>query len=149
VTNGTGAGQGQPAPQPAQPAQPAQSQQVSPEEQKHNDRLGLRVMLWAGQIVVVLVYAYSVLAMITIAFRFFLLLFGASPNSEFSNWIYTVSARFMEPFSGMITVSEPTSGAYVDVSALFAIAAYAVMAWLVHMLYEWIRHQLWKAEHGQ
>jgi hypothetical protein len=122
------------------------SQQMSSPEQEQNDRLGLRILLWTGKIVVGLVYVYTVLAMITIAFRFFLMMFGASPEAAFSDWIYTVSGRFMEPFQGMISIANPVGSSYIDVAALFAIAAYAIVAWLVHMLYEWIRHQLWKAE---
>jgi hypothetical protein len=89
-------------------------------------------------------------AIITITFAFFLLLFGASADASFSAWTYETAAGFMGPFQGMF---EPfplnTGGSYFATSALFAIAAYAVLAWLVHMLYEWIRHQLWKAQHGK
>ena len=149
MANGTDTGQGQGA-QPAQPAQPTQQAQPSAAEQKHNDRLGLRVLLWTGKIVVAIVYIYAVAAMITIAFGFFLLLFGASPDASFSGWIYTTAAGFMEPFSGMFSPTQWGDGAgTISIAALFAIAAYAVLAWLVHMLYESIRHQLWKAEHGQ
>ena len=115
---------------------------------QESDHLGKRILLWTGKIVVAIVYIYCMLGIIVLAFRFFLLLFGASPDADFSNWIYTVSARFMEPFAGMIEIAQPAGGSYIDVSALFAIAAYAVIAWLVHMLYEWVNHRLWVAQHS-
>jgi hypothetical protein len=162
VADETGTGQGQtPQPQqPAQPAQPAQTyqpsqppqqyQQPAAQPEKESDHLGRRVLLWTGRIVVALVYIYCVAAIIFISFGFFLLLFGASPDASFSGWIYGVAADFMEPFRGMF--SETTfneAGGTFSVSALFAIAAYAVVAWLVHMAYDWIRHRLWMVEHGK
>ena len=147
MTNGTDTGPNQPPAQPAQPAQP-QYAQPSAEEQKHNDRLGLRILLGVGKVVVAIIYVYCVAAIIVIAFGFFLLLFGASKDASFSNWIYNTAAGFMEPFAGMFTDTELSgAGGAFSVAALFAIAAYAVAAWLVHMLYEWIRHQMWKAQH--
>lgn len=160
MTNGANTGQNQtpspPPAQPTQPAQPAQQQYAQPaqpaqptaDEQKHNDRLGLRILLGVGKVVVAIMYVYCVAAIIFIAFGFFLLLFGASPDASFSNWIYSAASGFMEPFAGMFSDTELSgAGGAFSVAALFAIAAYAVAAWLVHMLYEWIRHQMWKAQH--
>ena len=143
----TGMGQGA---QQGQAPQPAPQQQYQQPQEEQGDHLGRRVLLWTGRIVVALVYIYCMAAIIFITFGFFLLLFGASPDAAFSGWVYEIAADFMEPFRGMFTdTTFNEAGGTFSVSALFAIAAYAVVAWLVHMLYDWIRHRLWLVEHGR
>jgi hypothetical protein len=143
---------GQPA-QPAQPVQPAQPaqpaaqptqtyQQPAPPQEPPRNK-GLEFALNIGKVIVWLVYAYVIFAIIILGFAFFLLLFGANPEAGFAQWIYETALRFMEPFAGLF---EPrpvssTTGSMFDPSFLFAIVVYALLAWLIHMVYEWLRHK--------
>jgi hypothetical protein len=132
----------QPAPQPTQPAQQQTYQQpAQPQEPPRNK--GLEFALNVGKVIVWLVYAYVIFAIIVLAFAFFLLLFGANPEAGFAEWIYTTALRFMEPFAGLFepTAVNSTTGSVFDVSFLFAIVVYALLAWLIHMVYEWLRHK--------
>ena len=83
----------------------------------------LRAIVW-------IVYALAVAAVIVLAFAFFLLMFNASTNAPFVAFVYKTAARFSEPFVGMIKPTKLTNGGQISWSALFAIAAYAVLAWL-------------------
>lgn len=88
---------------------------------------GLRVVkaiVWA-------IYAIAIFAVIVIAFGFFLLLFGASSKAGFAEFIYSWSVAFSGPFQGMISSTKLGSGGEISWSALFAIAAYSVAAWLL------------------
>jgi len=104
---------------------------------------GLEFALNVGKVIVWLVYAYVIFAIIVLAFAFFLLLFGANPDAGFAEWIYDVALRFMEPFAGLFTPAAvgANEGGTFDVSFLFAIVVYALLAWVIHMIYEWLRHK--------
>jgi len=78
-----------------------------------------------------IVYALATAAIIIIAFAFFLLLFDASTEAGFAEFIYNWGSRFAEPFAGMIEPVEFSGGGILSWSALIAIAAYAVLASLV------------------
>lgn len=83
-----------------------------------------------------LVYAVVTFAIIVIAFGFFLLMFGAKPTG-FAETIYTVGSDFMNPFKGMIPPTTLENGGAISWNALFAIAAYAVLAAIMGSLVRW------------
>jgi len=84
----------------------------------------LKALVWV-------VYAVATAASIVLAFAFFLLMFGASTEAGFAEFIYTAAARFAEPFVGMVEPTELSNGGIVSWSALFAIVAYLVLAAIV------------------
>jgi hypothetical protein len=81
--------------------------------------------------VVWIVYAIATAAVIIIGFAFFLLIFNASTEAGFAEFIYNTGSRFAEPFAGMIEPVELSGGGVLSWSALIAMAAYAVLAALV------------------
>ena len=69
---------------------------------------------------------------ILLGFRLFLKLFGANPNSGFTDFIYTVSGPFTAPFRGIF--STPTTEGDIttsvfETSTLIAMIVYAIVAW--------------------
>jgi len=120
----------------------ASDEQVRAGQPQDQDRSrGLEFALTVGKVIVWLLYAYVIFAIIILGFAFFLLVFGADPQVGFASFIYDTGARFMEPFAGLFSPSQTGAGGggYFDPSFLFAIVAYAVLAWAVHMAYEWLR----------
>jgi hypothetical protein len=62
------------------------------------------------------------------ALRFVLKLIGANPSSPIAMFIYGFTGLFLFPFSGL--TGTPTLGNMVlEVSTLFAMAIYALLAW--------------------
>jgi len=84
----------------------------------------LKALVWV-------VYALATAAAIVLAFAFFLLMFGASTEAGFAEFIYTTAAKFAGPFVGMVEPTELTNGGIVSWSMLFAIVAYLVLAAIV------------------
>jgi len=65
-----------------------------------------------------------------IALRIGLLLIGANPGSPIVALIYGITSLFLFPFAGLI--GSPTYGNMVlELSSLFAMAIYALIAWVV------------------
>ena len=69
---------------------------------------------------------------VLLAFRFFLKLLGANPNSGFTEFVYSVSGPLSAPFRGIF--STPTTEGDIttsvfETSTLIAMLVYAVLAW--------------------
>lgn len=63
-----------------------------------------------------------------IALRIGLMLIGANPDSPIVALIYGFTHLFLFPFAGL--VGSPTAGNFVlDISAMFAMLVYALVAW--------------------
>lgn len=82
-----------------------------------------------GKILTYAMYALVIFAEIVLVFRVFLLAFSANPDSGFTRFIYNTSADFLEPFRGIFPPRPVGETGYLDVSALFAIIVYALIAW--------------------
>ena len=95
------------------------------------------------------VYAILTFACIVLAFGFALLLAGADPDVGFADFIYNSASRFMDPFRGLVEPTELSNGRFVAWSALFAIAAYVVVMWVVSLVAGWARRKLWLAKKEQ
>jgi len=63
--------------------------------------------------------------------RFGLELFGASSSSSFVAWVYNTSAVFIGPFIGAFPGIYFTPNAFIDVVAVLAMIAYAIIGWLL------------------
>ncbi len=84
-------------------------------------------------IIYFLVGALEVLLLI----RFLLRLFGANPENQFAQVIYSFSAPFVAPFSTLFI--SPTFGTSVfDINLLVAMIVYALLGWLVGRLIQLI-----------
>jgi uncharacterized protein YggT (Ycf19 family) len=79
-----------------------------------------------------LVYAYFVLAVIILVLEFFLLLFNASPDASFTEWVYRSADRVLEPFRGIFPSHTVDNGSVIDFAVLFAIIMYGILAMVLN-----------------
>lgn len=86
-------------------------------------------ILSVGKVLTYAMYALVIFAEIVLVFRVFLLAASASTTSSFVNFIYRTSADFLEPFRGIFPPRPVGETGYLDVSALFAIIVYGLIAW--------------------
>lgn len=84
-----------------------------------------RLVKWS-QIIALIFFVLEV----AIAFRVGLKLIAANPASLFANFVYQMTELFLAPFAGL-TVSPTAEGAVLEIPALIAMAAYAVLYWLI------------------
>lgn len=71
-----------------------------------------------------------------LAVRIVLELLGASASAPFIAWLYGASGGLVAPFSGAFPSLNLGNGYLIDLSAIFAMIVYAVIAWLVIRLFE-------------
>jgi uncharacterized protein YggT (Ycf19 family) len=95
-------------------------------------------LLRAAKAVVVLVYAFVLIDLVMLTLGFFLRLFGASTDAEFTRWVYRNVERIMEPFRGMFPSHAVSDQSVLDVSLLFAMIVYAIAGIALHALVEWL-----------
>jgi hypothetical protein len=94
--------------------------------------------------VVWVVYALATAAVVIMAFGFFLLLFGASVEAGFAQFIYKWGLIFSAPFQGMIEPVQLENGGVISWSALIAMAAYAVLAGLIGSVLNSISRRIYR-----
>jgi uncharacterized membrane protein YvlD (DUF360 family) len=91
-----------------------------------------RVLTWV-------VYAFVIVAVILLTMAFFLLLFGASTDAEFTQWVYRSAGRVLQPFRGIFpSTSLGENGSVLDFAVLFAIIMYGIFALVVSALVSWL-----------
>lgn len=100
-------------------------------------------ILRAGRVIVLVIYAILMAYVIILTIAFFLQLFGASPTASFVDWIYTATARIMQPFRGMFPVQQVSGKAVFNGSLLFAIIIYYLVALLAHALVDWLSYRIY------
>ena len=89
-----------------------------------------------------LIYAYFVLAVIILVLEFFLLLFNASTDAAFTEWVYRSGDRVLEPFRGIFPAHTVGEGSVVDFAVLFAIIVYGILAMVFHSLVAWLDRKI-------
>src|SRR5512143_661478 len=97
--------------------------EITPEELALRRRQ--RLVKWS-QIIALIFFVLEV----AIAFRVGLKLIAANPASPFAHFVYQMTELFLAPFAGL-TNSPAAEGAVLEIPALIAMAAYAVLYWLV------------------
>ncbi len=80
------------------------------------------------------VYAYLLLEVIVLTLAFFLLLFNASTDADFTQWVYRSADRALEPFRGIFPSATADNGSVLDFAVLFAIIVYGILAMLAQSL---------------
>jgi len=95
-----------------------------------------------ARVLVYLVYGLAVASLVILLIAFFLKLFSASESAPFVQWIYRSTDRIMQPFRGIFPSVEGESGSVLDVSLLFAMLMYGLLAMGVHALIEWINGKI-------
>ena len=103
--------------------QPLPVPEITPAELELRRRQ--RLVKWS-QIIALIFFVLEV----AIAFRVGLKLIAANPASPFANFVYQLTELFLVPFAGLMN-SPTAEGAVLEIPALIAMAAYAVLYWLV------------------
>jgi hypothetical protein len=75
------------------------------------------------------------LIMILLGLRFVFRLFGANPDSAFTQWLYGTSGELMDPFRGIFPTPTTSQGFVLDLPALVALIIYALVAALLVYLF--------------
>lgn len=93
-------------------------------------------------ILIFLVNGLVGLAEALLGLRFFLKLLGASDTAPFVLWVYETSGSLLEPFSGMFP--SPSLGRFfvLEFTTIFAMIVYAVSAFFVNKLIEFVYRQI-------
>lgn len=99
-------------------------------------------LLRAAKAFVVFVYVVVLVELVLLVLGFFLQLFGASTDAEFTRWVYRNVDRIMEPFRGMFPSQALTDQSVLDVSLLFAMIVYALVGIGVHALVTWLTSRI-------
>lgn len=90
--------------------------------------------LRVGRVLVWLVYAFFVLAVVILTITFFLLLFNASTEAPFTQWMYRSASRLLQPFRAIFPSFEGGNGSVFDAAVVFAILMYGIFAMFVHWI---------------
>ena len=102
----------------------------------------LRVFSW-------LLYAWVIVGIVALSMRVFLILFGANPEAGFSALVLRVAEPYLQPFRDIFPPRPAGETGYFDVSALFAIIIYGLLAGLVSAAIEAIRRATIRSEQQQ
>ncbi len=100
-----------------------------------------RTTLVIARVVSYVAYAWVVVSLMILAFGFLLQLFAANPDAGFTEWVYRHLADTMEPFRGIFPQAQIGEGATLDVSILFAMFVYSLVALGVRSLIDWLTYR--------
>jgi uncharacterized protein YggT (Ycf19 family) len=97
---------------------------------------------WISRAIILFVYAFAIACIVILAMAFFLQLFNANTTAPFVDWVYRAARRIMQPFRGIFPSVEGEQGSVFDVSMLFAIFMYGLLALGAHGLIDWIDRKI-------
>jgi uncharacterized protein YggT (Ycf19 family) len=107
------------------------------------DRTSGRItLIRVGRAIVYLVYALAITSVVILTIAFFLRLFAASTDAPFTEWVYRSADRIMQPFRGIFPPVKGSGESVLDVSVLFGMLMYGLLAMVVHSLIDWINRRL-------
>lgn len=95
-------------------------------------------LMQIARVLTYLVYAWVIVSLVILIFGFFLLLFGANPDAAFAAWVYRGLERVMAPFRGIFEPVRLDGRSVLDVSVLFAMIVYGIVAMVLHGLIGWL-----------
>jgi uncharacterized protein YggT (Ycf19 family) len=107
-----------------------------------------RMVLRLARVVVTFVYVVVAACVAFLVTGFILRLFGASTDAAFTRWVYRNVDRIMEPFRGIFPTHAVSDQSVLDVSLLFAIIVYALVAMGLHALVAWLARAAARADAG-
>lgn len=102
-----------------------------------------------SKIVGYVLYAWVLIGVISLTMRVFLLLFSANPDTPFVEFIYNLSADYLNPFRGIFPAKTVGDTGYLDVAALFAIIVYLFVMWGFSALIHYVQFKIDKSVHEQ
>jgi hypothetical protein len=117
---------------------------ITSESRALNER---KAVLWVVRAVSYLLYFYLIVVEIILFIGFFLLLFGANPDSGFTQWAYRNLEQVMAPFRGIFTpiqLGTTASGvpAIFATSVLFAMIIYGIVVLVLSAIIGWLSRRL-------
>jgi uncharacterized protein YggT (Ycf19 family) len=95
-----------------------------------------------SRVLILFVYGFAIVCIVILATAFFLQLFNASRTAPFVDWVYRAARRIMQPFRGIFPSVEGEQGSVFDVSMLFAMFMYGLLALGMHGLIAWIDRKI-------
>ncbi len=95
-----------------------------------------------SKIVIWFLYFYILLGIISLAFRTFLVLFGADRTAGFYKLVDGISSDYLQPFRGIFPPKPVSQTGYLDISALFAILVYLILLWGLHSLINYVQDKI-------
>ncbi len=87
-------------------------------------------------------YAWAMFGVGVLLLRTFLLATSANMGTGFSNFIARTSADYLRPFRGIFSEAQVTDTGYLDISALFAAAAYLFLGWGFKALVDYVQDRI-------
>lgn len=100
-----------------------------------------RSMLIFSKVVAWVVYAYVIFVDVMLLFRVLLLLSGANMQAGFYQFVLQATSDAMGPFRSLFPPHPVGQTGYLDVSAIFAIVVYLLVAYLVGQLVSFLDHK--------
>jgi uncharacterized protein YggT (Ycf19 family) len=97
---------------------------------------------WISRALILFVYGFAIACIVILATAFFLQLFNANTTAPFVDWVYRAARRIMQPFRGIFPSVEGEQGSVFDVSMLFAMFMYGLVALGTHGLIAWIDRKI-------
>src|SRR6266540_1720885 len=97
---------------------------------------------WISRAVILFVYGFAITCIVILAMAFFLQLFNANTTAPFVDWVYRAARRIMQPFRGIFPSVEGEQGSVFDVSMLFAMFMYGLLALGLQALIAWIDRKI-------
>jgi uncharacterized protein YggT (Ycf19 family) len=97
---------------------------------------------------VYLVYFWVMLSIAILVMGFFLLLFGANPDASFAEWVYRALDRVMKPFRGIFQSVDLSGNSVLDVSVVFAMIVYGMLALALRALIDWLTYRIVLVQRG-
>lgn len=91
-----------------------------------------------------IVYGFVMIAVISLTFGFFLLLFGANNTTPFVEFVYKIAYEFMQPFRGIFPTHPVGETGYFSTTALFAIIVYLILGAAIQSLITYINVKMAK-----
>ena len=108
--------------------------------QAHARRVGPAYRI--SRALILFVYGFAIACIVILAMAFFLQLFNANTTAPFVDWVYRAARRIMQPFRGIFPSVEGEQGSVFDVSMLFAMFMYGLLALAAHGLIDWIDRKI-------
>lgn len=95
-----------------------------------------------GAILLNITYVIISFVELMIGIRIILKLFGARAAAPFVSWVYATTAPLLQPFAGMFPSPVIEGRFIIEFSALFALIAYAVIAFLSNLVLPQFQDQM-------
>jgi len=113
----------------------------------------MRALLAVARVIVWMIDALCLIAMVALAFAFFLLMFGANPTAQFTQLVYSVAKPFMAPFATVfpgqffaLKTGGGTVVGYVNLGIVVAFFAYAIVSAVVSWIYSAISRSYYRRQ---